>query len=168
MRLDYGREQHVFYRDRDDYIHHIWWSEARGFRHDNWTAALRAHGVQVPRAVGDPAAAVAADQSQHIFYRPDPRDLPVRPGDQPGDIHHIWWSQGGGFKYDNWMANLREHNVQVPPAVGDPAAIGQSIFYRDLAGAINCIVFDTESQSLSHYVWDTQSSPAATDPATLY
>jgi hypothetical protein len=87
--------QHVFYRDQQGNIRHIWRFQEGDFKDDNWT-----YETGAPRAAGDPAV-----YGQAVFYR-----------DEEGRIQHIRWSQQDGFHHDaQWNAPAR--------AVSDPAVM---------------------------------------------
>jgi Repeat of unknown function (DUF346) len=69
-------QQHVFYRDTDGAIKHIFWNAAdRSFHFEDWTASAYADS-----AAGDPTIMVT-DGQQQVFYR-----------DTDGAIKHIFWN----------------------------------------------------------------------------
>jgi hypothetical protein len=153
---------HVFYRDPDNpatgkrgnNIQHIF-DRGGEYVHDIWP-------VDGPNAVpaGDLAAMnppfdEAGVHAEHIFYR-----------DKAHQIRHIWWSQGGGFKHDNWTERLQKLGISVPPAAGDPAAVYQSVFYRDEAGIIHHIEW-SERHGFSYDIHWNAPVPAVDDPAVL-
>ncbi len=72
-------QQHVFYRDTDGAIKHIFWNAAdRSFHFEDWTAS--AYADPADSAAGDPAA-LGTDGQQHVFYR-----------GTDGAIKHIFWN----------------------------------------------------------------------------
>jgi hypothetical protein len=70
--------QHVFYRDTDSYVHHIWWdNREKEFHEESYTTTYH----HVPAVAGDPVTMVT-NGGQHVFFR-DNTD---------GGVHHLWWS----------------------------------------------------------------------------
>ena len=138
-------QQHVFYRDADGQIDHIWWDGS--FHHDQWTSAAGA-----PTAAGDPTTMLTPGQ-QHVFYR-----------GEDGQINHIWWD--GSFHHDQWTSA-----AAAPSVAGNPAVMvtpgQQHVFYRGIDGNINHIWWDG---SFHHDQWTSAAgAPVAVGGiATLF
>ena len=148
-------QQHVFYRTVTGAIHHILWDDrtAAGFFHDDWTAAVGA-----PAAAGDPVTMLTSHQ-QHIFYR-----------SEDGHIEHILWDDraGAGFFHDSWT-----QRTHAPRAAAGPAVMvtphQQHIFYRDVDGQIQHILWDEWPQDFYHDNWTARTGAplAAGRPVTM-
>ena len=148
-------QQHVFYRDVENHISHIFWfgPKSTDVAHDRWTEMRGA-----PLAVGDPATMVFRSQ-QHIFYR-----------SADGHIHHIFWYG----PTPTHMADDRWTSPGMPLAKGDPATMvfrnQQHIFYRDEHDQISHIVWwGPTPDDKAHDAWTVKTGAplAKGDPATM-
>jgi hypothetical protein len=149
-------QQHVFYRDLDGRIQHIFWDarEPPGFlHHDIWTRRGD------PLAAGNPATMVTQiPNQQHVFYR-----------GVDGSIQHIFWdaSEPPGVNHlhhDSWTSI-----APAPLAAGDPTTMvttapnQQHVFYRARDRSIQHILWDSsEPPGVLHVdTWTLPSSPKA-------
>ena len=125
-------QQHVFYRDTDGAIRHIFWNAAdRSFHLEDWTALAGAGPAGL--AAGDPATLVTAGQ-QHVFYR-----------DTDGAIKHTFWNAADrSFHFEDWTASA--YADPADSAAGGPATLGtvgqQHVFYGGADGAIKHIFWN--------------------------
>jgi hypothetical protein len=149
-------QQHIFYRDTNGAIGHIFWNAAdNSFHFETWSELAHAP----INAAGDPATMVTGNQ-QHIFYR-----------GTDGTINHIFWAPGFERPFHQDWSGLAHARVN---AAGDPAIMvtegQQHVFYRDTNGAISHIFWNAADNSFHFETWsDLAHAPvnAAGDPATM-
>jgi hypothetical protein len=136
-----NNQQHIFYRGFHQLIGppgnpiiHVVWDPSSGLHNEIWAGS--GSPTNAPPAAGDPATMVANNQ-QHIFYR-----------DTAGNIQHVLWDPSSGQHLEQWAGGSGSSTTG-PAAVGDPATMvwnsQQHIFYRDLAGNIQHVVWDPNS-----------------------
>jgi hypothetical protein len=148
-------QQHVFHRNTDGTIQHLFWdASANKIFTDNWTQKAGA-----PQAVGDPATMFASDQ-QHIFYRT-----------ADGSIQHLFWDSSSPNQIfaDNWT-----HRANAPAAAGNPATMvtanQQHIFYRTTDGSIQHLLWDSSSPNqifADNWTHRANAPTAVGNPATM-
>src|SRR5581483_10938875 len=125
-------QQHIFYRDVEGDVQHIFVNGQNQMFHDIWTQRARKQSADTLKAAGDPVTMLTPNQ-QHIFYR-----------DINGDIQHIFVNDQNQMFSDIWT-----QRADAPTALGNPATMvtahQQHIFYRAGNGAIHHIFFDDAS-----------------------
>ena len=148
-------QQHIFYRDINGDIQHIFVNAGNQIFHDIWTQRARTQNADVLKAAGDPVVMMTAGQ-QHIFYR-----------DINGDIQHIFVNDRNQMFQDIWTRRAKSLR-----AVGDPVTMltdgQQHIFYRDVQGDIQHIFVNDQNQFFSD-IWTRRGGAPASigNPATL-
>ena len=155
-----ANQQHIFYRDTDGDIQHIFVDQNNQYFHDVWTQRAAAKNPQVRKAAGDPVTMVTNNE-QHVFYR-----------DTNGDIQHMFVDQHNQFFQDVWTQRAQMQNGNILKAAGDPVTMQtadqQHIFYRDTSGNIQHIFVNQSNQFFAD-VWTQRAHAptAAGDPATM-
>jgi microsomal dipeptidase-like Zn-dependent dipeptidase len=168
-----GMEQHVFYRDVNNAIQHVFWDPTNGMKLESWAHDSGGSSFG-PAAAGEPTGLYDPDfNQQHIFYR-----------DFSGNIQHVYYDPAGGRGVVpdtfTWGSN----------AVGTPATMYsfepnsactsdcvhkiQHVFFRDTSNRIMHSYFDENTDSFNGpEVWagagaGTAAPAAAGDPVAFY
>src|SRR5581483_9869548 len=140
-------QQHIFYRDVEGDVQHIFVNGQNQMFHDIWTQRARKQSADTLKAAGDPVTMLTPNQ-QHIFYR-----------DINGDIQHIFVNDQNQMFSDIWT-----QRAKTLKAAGDPVIMltpnQQHIFYRDINGDIQHIFVNDQNQMFSD-IW-TQRADAPT------
>src|SRR5664279_2321843 len=154
----WGTQQHVFYRDDQGNIQHVFYDSSvnRRFPPEQWASGTGSHSTG-PAAAGNPATLVAANQ-QHIFYR-----------DVAGNIWHVYWDQRSNSRTAEPWAGPSSP-TSTPTAQGDPAVMEadgqQPLFYLGTDNNIWHVFYDENAHALHHEQWSGPGS--ITGPGTVY
>jgi hypothetical protein len=144
-------QQHVFYRDDQGNIQHVFYDSSVNHRFppEQWASGTGSHSTG-PAAAGNPATLVAANQ-QHIFYR-----------DVAGNIWHVYWDQRSNSRTaEPWAGPSSPTGT--PTAQGDPAVMEadsqQHLFYLGTDNNIWCMSSTTRTPT--RYITSSGPAPAA-------
>ena len=159
---DSSHQQHIFYRDFNGNMQHVYWDPNSGLHAEVWGT----------NAVGTPAAIYSnekgfacinncAHNQQHLFYR-----------DTSNRIMHVYFDENAGARHGPSVWAGPGSTTNITPAAGDPAALfsnnnQQHVFYVDFHGNIQHVFWDNPSSSMR-----TDQKPwganAVGTPATLF
>jgi hypothetical protein len=146
-----NNQQHVFYRDVNHNLEHVFYDPSSGMHAESWGSGI----------AGDPATMLpgGTNNQQHVFYR-----------DINNGITHVYYDPGSGMHRDLWATGTGSTTFG-PAAGGDPATMAtvdnqQHIFYRDSNGNVQHVFFDPKS-GMHVELWagtDTSSGEAYLPP----